>query len=94
MGMIRAEIMDLVDIDAILGLFRSAPRVMEVPKYVEKVVDNVVTIPQSVVLDNRTASVASISKTEVVKDRFSLPLRQDHPVEMIREVPVVAMDHL
>jgi hypothetical protein len=33
-GMIRAELVDLVDIDAILTLFRSIPKVVEVPKYV------------------------------------------------------------
>lgn len=43
--MIKAEIVDLVDIDAILKLFRSVPKVVEVPKYVEKVVDSIVTIP-------------------------------------------------
>lgn len=44
-GMIKAEIVDLVDIDAILKLFRSVPKVVEVPKYVEKIVDSIVTIP-------------------------------------------------
>jgi hypothetical protein len=39
-----------VDIDSILALFRSVPRVVEVPKYIEKVVDNIVTIPEKYVL--------------------------------------------
>jgi hypothetical protein len=44
-GMIRAEIMDIVDVDDILKVYRAVPRIVEVPKIVEKVVDNIVRVP-------------------------------------------------
>lgn len=44
--MIRAEIMDLVDVEDILKVYRSNPKIVEVPKIVERVVDNIVRVPE------------------------------------------------
>ena len=78
--MIRAEIMDLVDVDAVIALFRPVPKVMEVPKFIEKVVDNIVTIPQKYVMEEKTATIEPITKHEVVRDTFGIPLKQAYPV--------------
>ena len=44
--MIKGELVDLVDIDDILALFRSIPKVVEVPYLVEKTYPNIITIPE------------------------------------------------
>ena len=40
--MIRQEIMDVVNIDDILKVFRVVPKIVEVEKIIEKVVDRVI----------------------------------------------------
>ena len=47
-GMIKAEILDIVDVDDILRVFRVVPKIVEVEKIVEKIVDRVIEIPQVV----------------------------------------------
>lgn len=44
-GMINAEIMDVVNVDDILKVFRVVPKIVEVEKIVEKIVDRVIEIP-------------------------------------------------
>lgn len=41
-GMIRAEIMDVINVDDILKVFRVNPKLVEVEKIVEKIVERVV----------------------------------------------------
>ena len=41
-GMIRQEIMDVVDVDDILKVYRVVPKIVEVEKVVEKVVEKIV----------------------------------------------------
>jgi len=43
--MIRAELIDVLDIDDFLRVYRPVPKVLEVPRVIEKVVDNIVRIP-------------------------------------------------
>lgn len=43
--------MDVVDVDDILKVYRSVPRIVEVPKVVEKVVDNIVRVPEKFTLN-------------------------------------------
>ena len=45
-GMIQAEIMDVVNVDDILKIFRVVPKIVEVEKIVEKIVERVIEIPQ------------------------------------------------
>ena len=40
--MIRAEIMDVINVDDILKVFRVTPKLVEVEKIVEKIVERVV----------------------------------------------------
>ena len=46
--MINQEIMGVVDVDDILKVFRVVPKMVEVEKIVEKVVDRIVEVPQVV----------------------------------------------
>jgi hypothetical protein len=47
-GMINKEIMDVVNIDDILKVFRVVPKIVEVEKIVEKIIDRIVEVPQIV----------------------------------------------
>lgn len=44
--MIQQEIMDVVNVDDILKVFRVVPKMVEVEKIVEKVVEKIVEVPQ------------------------------------------------
>ena len=44
-GMINQEIMGIVDVDDILKVFRVIPKIVEVEKIVQKIVDRVVEVP-------------------------------------------------
>lgn len=46
--MINQEIMGVVDVDDILKVFRVVPKIVEVEKIVEKIVDRIVEVPQIV----------------------------------------------
>ena len=41
-GLIKEEIMDVVDVDDILKVYRTVPKIVEVEKVVEKVVEKIV----------------------------------------------------
>lgn len=46
--------MGVVDVDDILKVFRVVPKLVEVEKVVEKIVDRVVEVPQVVTVDKIT----------------------------------------
>ena len=46
--MIKAELLDVFDIDDFLKVYRPVPRVVEVPKIIEKIVERIVEIPKIV----------------------------------------------
>lgn len=50
-GMISQEIMGVVDVDDILKIFRVVPKIVEVEKIIEKVVDRIVEVPQVVTVE-------------------------------------------
>jgi len=50
-AMIKHEILDLVDVDDILKVFRVVPKIVEVEKIVEKIVEVIVEVPQIVVVE-------------------------------------------
>mgnify|MGYP006897138088 CR=1 FL=1 len=63
-----------------MALFRPVLRVVEVPKLIEKVVDNIVTIPERFVLNQKTAEVVPMTKTEILRDKEGVPIRNDYAV--------------
>lgn len=52
-GMIRQEIMDVVDVDDILKVYRVTPKIVEVEKIVEKVVERIVQVPKIIEVERR-----------------------------------------
>ena len=49
--MINQEIMGIVDVDDILKVFRVVPKIVEVEKIIEKIVDRIVEVPQVVPIE-------------------------------------------
>ena len=47
-GMIKKELIGIVEIDDIVKIFRSVPKIVEVEKVVEKIVERVVEVPKVV----------------------------------------------
>lgn len=61
-GMINQEIMGVVDVDDILKIFRVVPKLVEVEKVVEKIVDRIVEVPQVVTVDKITEKIVEVEK--------------------------------
>lgn len=86
--MVRSEVMDLVDLDDILAVFRPLPRIVEVPKVVEKVVESIVPIPHRFELHHKTADVTGLQKQVIAQDSIGVPMESQYGVPMIQEVAV------
>ena len=63
-GMINAEIMGIVDVDDILKVFRVVPKIVEVEKIVEKIVDRVIEIPQVVTIERIVEKPVEVIKIQ------------------------------
>ena len=61
-GMINQEIMDVVNVDDILKVFRVVPKIVEVEKVVEKVVDRIVEVPQVVPVEKVIEKIVEVEK--------------------------------
>ena len=58
--MINQEIMGVVDVDDILKVFRVVPKIVEVEKIVEKVVDRIVEVPQVVAVEKIIEKIVEV----------------------------------
>jgi hypothetical protein len=65
-GMINQEIMDVVNVDDILKVFRVNAKIVEVEKIVEKIVDRIVEVPQIVVVEKIVEKIVEIEKIREV----------------------------
>lgn len=61
-GMINQEIMGVVDVDDILKVFRVVPKIVEVEKIVEKIVDRIVEVPQFVPVEKIVEKIVEVEK--------------------------------
>lgn len=62
--MINQEIMGVVDVDDILKVFKVVPKIVEVERIVEKIVDRVVEVPQVVSVEK---VIERIVEVETIK---------------------------
>lgn len=53
--MIREEIMDVVDVEDILKVYRVVPKIVEVEKVVEKVIEKIVEVPKMVPVETNAS---------------------------------------
>lgn len=74
-GMIRAEIMDVVDVDDILKVYRVVPKIVEVEKVVEQVVEKIVPVPHFVTIERNITQPIPVNTVSVVKDTVNIPLQ-------------------
>jgi hypothetical protein len=65
-GMINQEIMGVVNVDDILKVFRVVPKIVEVEKIVEKIVDRIVEVPQVVVVEKIVEKIVEVEKIREV----------------------------
>ena len=83
-GMIRTEIMDLVDVEDILKVYRSNPKVVEVPKIVERVVDNIVRVPEKFTTNQLQTETMPLQKPFMAVDEKALIVQSHQPVPLYR----------
>ena len=88
-GMIKAEIMDVVNIDDILKVFRVVPKIVEVEKIVEKIVDRVIEIPQVIPVEKICEKIVEIVKIQEVEKIVHVPVEVIKYVDVEKEKVVV-----
>ena len=90
-GMINAEIMGVIDVDDILKVFRVVPKIVEVEKVVEKIVDRVIEVPQVVVIERAVEKPVEVVKVQEVEKIVHVPVEVvkvvDNVIEKVVEVP-------
>lgn len=59
-GMINQEILGVVSVDDILKVFRVVPKIVEVEKIVEKIVDRIVEVPEIVPVEKIVEKIVEI----------------------------------
>ena len=64
--MINQEIMGIVNVDDILKVFRVVPKIVEVEKVVEKVIDRIVEVPQIVPVERVVEKIVEVEKIKEV----------------------------
>ena len=84
-GMINQEIMGVVDVDDILKVFRVVPKIVEVEKIVEKIVDRIVEVPEIVTVEKIVEKIVEVEKIKEVERIVNVPLEVPMIVETIVE---------
>lgn len=93
-GMIKTETLNIDSADDILKLYRSNPKVVEVPKVIEKVVDNLVRLPEKYTTNQVTATCHPINKVSVAKDEYAVTKRHEVPVPIVEQRAVTKTDYV
>lgn len=78
-GMINQEIMGVVNVDDILKVFRVVPKIVEVEKIVEKIVDRIVEVPQILTVEKIIEKIVEVEKIREVEKNVPVPI----------EVPII-----
>jgi hypothetical protein len=103
LGMVRAEIMDAVNVDDILKVFRVTPKIVEVEKVVEKVVERLVEVPKVITVEKIVEKIVEVEKIREVERIVHVPVERplivetqveklvpvESKVETIVEVPTI-----
>lgn len=73
--MIRQEVMDFVDVEDILKVYRVVPKIVEVERVVEQLVEKIVPVPHFVTIENTKTDIVPLNKIQVVKDTVNVPIQ-------------------
>lgn len=87
--MINQEIMGVVDVDDILKVFRVVPKIVEVEKIVEKVVDRVIEVPQVVPIEKIVEKIIEVIKVQEIEKVVHVPIEIVKIVEVFIEKPIL-----
>ena len=87
-GMIRQEIMDVVDIDDILKIYRVVPKIVEVEKVIERIVERIVEVPRMIAVESTSAVPVETRRVEVVENTRNVPVQIQLPVPIYEQVIV------
>ena len=90
-GMIRAEIMDVVDVDDILKVYRVVPKIVEVERVVQQVVEKIVPVPHFVTIERNVTQPIPVNTVSVVKDTVNVPLQVPKVETLVREKLVLGI---
>lgn len=92
-GMINQEILGVVNVDDILKVFRVVPKIVEVEKIVEKVVDRLVEVPKVIPVEKYVEKIVEVPKYVEVEKIVHKPVEVikvvDSIVEKFVEVPTI-----
>jgi hypothetical protein len=80
-GMIKAEIMNVVNVDDILKVFRVVPKIVEVEKIVEKIVERVVEVPKVITVERIVEKIVEVEKIREVDRIVYVPIEKPFIVE-------------
>jgi len=89
-GMINQEIMGVVDVDDILKVFRVVPKIVEVEKIVEKIVERKVEVPEVVSIEKVVEKIVEVEKIKEVERIVNVPIEVPQIINNIVEkiVPI------
>ena len=89
-AMINQEIMGVVDVDDVLKVFRVVPKIVEVEKIVEKIVDRIVEVPEVVPIEKVVEKIIEVEKIKEVERIVNVPIEVPTVVNNIVEkiVPI------
>jgi len=73
-GMINQEIMGVIEVDDILKVFRVVPKIVEVERIVEKIVDRVIEVPQVIPIEKIVEKVVEVVKVQEVEKIVHVPV--------------------
>lgn len=92
-GMINQEILDIVNVDDILKVFRVNAKIVEVDRIVEKAVERVVEVPQVIPVEKYVEKIIEVPKYVEVEKVVHVPVEVvkvvDNIVEKLVEVPTI-----
>ena len=72
--MINEEIMGVVDVDDILKVFRVVPKIVEVEKIIEKIVDRIIEVPQVIPIEKIVEKIVEVPKIQEVERIIHVPV--------------------
>lgn len=93
-GLINQEIMGVVNVDDILKVFRSTPKIVEVEKIIEKTVERIVEVPQVIPIEKYVEKIIEVPKYVEIEKVIHVPVEVikvvDNIVEKLVEVPTIS----
>lgn len=81
-----------MDVDDILKVYRTVPKIVEVEKVVEKVVEKIVEVPKFITAEVREERPVEVQKYEVVTDTMHVPVREPIITPLVQEKLVTVPD--